>query len=59
MTNKEIKDQKTLIDIKIGGLQLQLSYYARKLTDTEKQNILKEINTLKDKRLALSAFRLS
>jgi len=59
MTNKDIKNQKSLIDMKLGGLQLQLSYYARKLTDTEKQNIMNEINELKDKRLALSAFRLS
>jgi hypothetical protein len=58
MTNKEIKYQKSLIDMKLGGLELKLAL-THGLLDDEKQNILKEINTLKDKRLALSAFRLS
>ena len=58
MTNKEIKDQKTWIDIEIGGLELRLAM-SHGISDTDKQSILDKISTLRSKRLALSAFRLS
>jgi ABC-type polysaccharide/polyol phosphate transport system ATPase subunit len=59
MSKKEIKNQISLIDMQIGGLELKLGL-GHKLTEQEKIVLRGEIMGLRDKRLALKgAFRLS
>jgi hypothetical protein len=59
MTKKELNYEIALIDMRLGGLELKLGL-KHGITETEKQSIINEISTLKDKRLGLKgAFRLS
>ena len=59
MTNKELKYELALIDMKIGGLELKLGL-DHKLSELEKVSIRGEIMGLRDKGSNLKgAFRLS